>query len=1259
MDLSIQKADQIVSKLMQSFNQNSMVLFVGTAASDEDLSKEVCELPWSCIVTSSRKEDFGKYFDSDLRNKSQFQSMKEMPSRLFDRRNLPIIRLYGIENWEDRYSQDDEDDELMKLRQEKEAEKMLNAIMQRLDVLSQMIVIGYQPGGDEEIPVTTFVLSWEERQGGNIQLFGIKSDEKQKNRIKNLAEKEGFIWCDESLSNILNTQDNILNKGDFEERGENLFYKGQKSAVIAKQTLLRFRHFASLLTEEVIHEVRPFGRIQQSRWFFNFLTRSSVEGPQWYGYLPQSEFYLKRNFEDILVNLVRNILSGRKILNHGYSTPVILEGDSGSSKSITLAALAYRIFNERYNPVIFIKNEDLLFNANSYELEELDQMMREIEDTGEKDTRILLIWDSSTYRNVAATARNLARQLDNRGRRFVLVCSAYNNIDSERNEKKEEKVWYSELKNGEYKQCRENGGENSILLYQNCYYVKATRMMSSSEKSLFRQKMKNYSVLENEMITKIWNTLEDEGGSDIFNYFYKLIILLRPKLELGLSREQHIVSKYVQEQLDRISGMNYKEEFLENVMIQALKKAGINLNKDEQKIISEGENQSQCCYDLGKFNLCIAMFSRFKLETPYQLAIQMLYKEGKESDFYNYGNYELFNLITHSIPWIYYCENEKGDFVFQFRNSLEADIFLNNNQMDEERQIGMVCDIMDCFANSYKQSKYVDENIKLELQRLLRMIGPNTPYRPFQKDGSNYSQHQGILKRLDKIIRKLYELREEICFPDDDASFAGIEITFLREYYGSMWDRLHGCIKEQLENVSPWDAYPEIYTEDTYCERLKNLKEAADLALLSIDKVEKLKNRSFGEKYQFADQINSLSVELTYCIRSIEDVLESYKTYCKAKNRSIVEEFEKINTLPYLPQYQMLVKAINSDPSNGYAYNALFKLFEKEYDKGGSEEYKLQLLSEIRMIADDANTLEINNRGMNGDDELSKHISKVAQYSCSHTITIQDIVDETSKEPFIRLFHDMLAKNNPSAICFVCQQELERAGLTGWTGFGKYGSNDEQHLLDDEQLQVCEKVREFMCKDEYEACIVKNGHALYLLLRVTWMCYNKRPLTDSRECQLTYMENKHWEEIRRICELYSACTGENKRPVVILLNALAIVQLSGDYLTANRLIESLNEGAFFSTARMRVPYMLCNASGSPEEYGGTVLSTKGYTGYIKIDGVPLHLGGKTGIRFYMRNLGLRSMPKEREILNHLELGIGYTGFSVYAEEGRKKMGGKK
>ena len=115
-------------------------------------------------------------------------------------------------------------------------------------------------------------------------------------------------------------------------------------------------------------------------WFSNFLESSASLGPQWYGYLPQSTFYVKRSYEDALVQLVRKMLDGRSITgSSSVNRPIILAGDPGSSKSITLGALAYRIFNEKIHPVIYISKDSFLSANIGTGFDELDEAMQLLE----------------------------------------------------------------------------------------------------------------------------------------------------------------------------------------------------------------------------------------------------------------------------------------------------------------------------------------------------------------------------------------------------------------------------------------------------------------------------------------------------------------------------------------------------------------------------------------------------------------------------------------------------------------------------------------------------------------------------------------------------------------------------------------------------------------------------------------------------------------------------------------------------------------
>lgn len=589
--------------------------------------------------------------------------------------------------------------------------------------------------------------------------------------------------------------------------------------------------------------------------------------------------------------------------------------------------------------------------------------------------------------------------------------------------------------------------------------------------------------------------------------------------------------------------------------------------------------------------------------------------------------------------------------MFRYRNKLEAEMFLRRNGIEPEEQVNLICSIMDFYSESYRRLGDSDLELKTVIEKFLRMIGPNTDYTDFLLNESR-AEHESFMKNMEKIIHKLQDLRMKDKIPDEDAGFANIEITFIREYYGKMWDVLSGYNRKKAAAFQPWDAYPDVYTDVSYVKRLKQMKSALDYALENIEYLQKnivLIENAF-EKRGIIDKLNTLSVEACLCSRSLEDIWKEYQKFCREKNTETSLTDVNVKSLTYKYQYEMLVKAVNRSPLNGYAYNALFNAFEREYQKS-DEVRKLQLLSEIRMIADDVSTLPVTNRGMNGVDELTNHLGKIAEYSCNHRITIAEIEDSNVNNPFQKIFDDMLNQNNPSAICFVCQQELKKVYLDG-KSIAERQMEGEAYKLNGEQLDVCKRIVDFMMKEEYSSCISANQYALYLLLRVEWMLYNGHPLFAGNEKQLTYLQPDEWKEINRICEMYELCPGASKRPIVTLIYALSEIQLGRDnkaYKKAVSIISRLSEETFYSTPRMRVPYLICFEPGIPKLYTGTVLSTKNYTGYIRYDGVPERLGGNVGIRFYMKNLGLKTMPQPNRILKDLELGLGYTGLSAYGK----------
>lgn len=1219
--------DAIVADLYKSFNQDNVILFVGSAAVDNgELTEKICNLPWSCVITTSRKEGFGCEF-ANGRMPHRYMPFSELPIDLFSKSNLPIIQLYGVEN-EMATELEEVEDYLRPAFARKRAEKILGRIMSKMDIRTRMIVIGYDSNNSDEMPAETFIFSWQELQGGKIEFFN--SEDNPSEMLKKSAERNGFTWYDGKLADMLldfSEEYNLQETGVDDE--VNLFYKGQQPVFIKKSILLRCRYFVQLLTEEKIHEIRPLGRIQQSRWFYNFLNNSG-DIPQWYGFLPQSTFYLKRKYEDILISIVRNLISNKSMSQNGFNFPVILEGIPGSSKSVELAALAYKIYNEKINPVIYINGDNLNFSSQNNEIQILDELMQEVEQVGDKDTRFLIVWDGSSYRNIISEAKQLVHELENRGRRFVLVCSAYPNVGTEKEENN--KVYYTLQQDGSFVKSEL---KSDLYFHNNCYFVSATRELNQKEINILKQKAQLYAVVDKDQINKIWDELSE--NVDIFEYFYRLIILIRPKLEAGLSREQRLVNRYIRKQL---ALLGTTEEDICNPLYEIMKKNGIPLSEKLQKTFEEEEND---VYDLDKFNTCIAMFSRFKLDTPYSLALRMLCKN--ENDFFGkssiYNDYELFRLLTSQINYIHYFEQFDGKYVFRFRSTLEAKIFLKNNQVSEEKQIDIILELIDLYVECYRKNNEVDYELKKSIQAILKMYGPNTEYTEFLEGHAECIEHINILRKVDVVADKLRELRTKFHIPDEDCGFALIEISFYRELYGNMWDKLHGYSKNQYGNRNPWEIFPETYNKENYEKRLKMLSQISDLALDSIEKLEVMINDTHGYFSPRSIQlsVNLLTVELAMSNITLENVKQEYIQFVNGSAVAV-----NVNPLSYTQLYPILFKAISASPLNGYLYNALFKIFEKEYENA-SEERKLFLLSDVQMIADDASTLEITNRGTNDKDELSMHLHKIAQYSCCYKVHIADIENETAPSAFLDLFNNMLSRNNASGICFVCQQELDSIGLSGNAIAGYENEQGNAFVLNKQQLEVCKNIVEFINNTRYSSCVENSIQALYLLLRVEWMLYNGRPLSIGREWQKTYLKESDWLKVYATCEKYESISGNSVRPIVTLIFALAKVHINRDYLGAAKTMHKVSD---MPNQRMRVPYLICFEPGIAQKYSGTVVSTHNYSGFLKVDSLPRFAEQNQGVKFYMKNLGLRRMPEKNQILKNFELGLSFSSqFSAH------------
>lgn len=1210
--------------IRNEFEQKNMILFVGSQYANI-MDDRFIELPWKCIITTNSMPELAKRCNV----KRMYNAYDEIQfNSILCSDSCDLIQIYGNGFIPDDLL--DEDDKDLSLALEKEqGNEIFKRIMKKLDGRCHLVVVGFDERVENEMSCIKLLDSLRSICGGTVSFYECYSD-----KLAKFAEKNGYKWYEESVLSFFDREE--LEEGkEYVNINPDSYttYKDGKPIFISKDVIIRNEPIAQLLTMERVNEIQPKGKIEKAKWFYNFLN-DSADAPQWYGYSENSLYYLERNYESELLDFVEKRLEGKEYSKKVVpNAPIILEGGTCSSKSIELGAVAYKIFTKKKNPVVFMHSGYASFYHDCPEIIALEELMREIDDS---DSRVLIVWDSSSRKDVGNEAKNLVRLLGNMGRRFVLLCSAYRFYAVD-----EKRIKLEKWKNVEV------GNE--------CYFIETERNLNIQEKNglfnevaLFKRKVNDYLYnVDDEKVEEAYQKIDN--SLDIFDYYYRLIELIRPQLEAGALREQRIVSKYVKSQLE--NGKNSEDEKAINTMSLWLKNANITMEElglDDNDLEKIDETEDSM-YDLDAFNNCVAMFGQFKLEMPYTLAMMVICKGHMK-----YNTYALFDSITKYIDYIHYIEDADGNATFRSRNPLEAIKNLEHNNVTSEKQMQLLLLMIDYYVQDAKENGVPDPEIKSALSNIIKMYGPNSNDKEWMSNdrGGEQDVRSYFLKHQDTIIDKLEEVRKSI--GDEEAILTSQEITLVREFYGGQWKTIHGGVSNN--NTCPWKSCYQYFNGEAYKKRLKKLSDNSRLAQETLNmlqtKGERAKDRDMHTYVTIQNTMNNVTVELCLTNLYFSKTKDEYLQYChemKIEDRDI----DQIKTLPYKVLYKALYKTILKNPNNGYFYNTIFQLFEMEYQKPqNGAESKLELLSEILLIVDDASTLTIDNRGSRGRDELSQHIAEVSNYAAEHSVSIDMIKDKNCVDVFKEMFQRLLNQNSAAAICFVCQQELEKAGLSGRM-MKKWREENEgkTFILDEVQLEICKKIWMFMNDSEYHDAIENSPQAIYLMLNVFWMLHNKRPIDTGKEWQRTYLNTAQWEKVGELCGKYEGCNKDSVRPIVALLHALSMVQLNNRYADAANDVRRKAQN--IASRRPFVTYLICDENGVPKVYAGEVQPdmTKAGTGWIRIDRTSEIGNCDIKVRCYIHNMGWRHIPIKKERVNKFAMGLSYTGtYSAHAYE---------
>ena len=180
-------SNEMILNLLNSFKKDNVILYIGRDGRRE-LTPEICNQQWSCVVTSCT-DDIGTEFAAQDKEAIRYTSCKQLPNQLFVKNKFPIIQIYGKDDVIDEALEEYEDEFLRREIVKRDAEHIFEYVMVRMDMRTRMVIIGYNPDDPKEFPLSSIIIASRSMRGGVIDIYGVSNEEKLAPLLKTIEKK--------------------------------------------------------------------------------------------------------------------------------------------------------------------------------------------------------------------------------------------------------------------------------------------------------------------------------------------------------------------------------------------------------------------------------------------------------------------------------------------------------------------------------------------------------------------------------------------------------------------------------------------------------------------------------------------------------------------------------------------------------------------------------------------------------------------------------------------------------------------------------------------------------------------------------------------------------------------------------------------------------------------------------------------------------------------------------------------------------------
>lgn len=959
--------------------------------------------------------------------------------------------------------------------------------------------------------------------------------------------------------------------------------------------------WVSLVTDVSIemHLDELNGKRNRKISYRRFLEKTYYDCTQWYGYHPKAEYYIKRNYCDQLLALVKMALNKRISIDNAQrsfdnSGIIVLKGAPMSSKSATLGYIAYKIYCEHCYPVLVIKQEiEKNKEIISYDRKEsLDRLIEAINDIS--PIRVLVIWDGHETEEIDSVIKYLA----DRGRKFVFVYCEYGNFPSQN----------SYVYSDEKKTLISVKGEKNGMIAKVCekWYVRADRKdekYSGGFKKIFREFFYEDFDVDNETLKK-WDT---------FDYFYVLDNKLRPRIADSLRNENTNMLKSLEAELDSIFKDSLQKKTGTLGSMIDFKKLGLEYDQKD-------DVNNELLEMIKRFQMCVAVFSAFDNGAPEALAMGFLDKSiANGGTYYSTDRNDgmLYSFASESIPWIR-RKRIDDDFYFEFRNIIEARLYI-----EEKMTFGESKDTNPLKIDFYD---FIKELIELyccrdipsriivnSINALLINVGPNSRLK---KNREYQFPFDAVKSHLDLIITELEKpIKKQLDYYD---RLLLTKLSFQREYY-SMFN-LRDYDIEKCENA---------------CNELRNI------ITEEMNIIER------------AESNNSVKIRNSF-INELANAVYSY-----LENKAALIKSKGDNEKLYMPiDIQFLAgklnEAICAERTNGYYYNALLKLFNfytKHFIKDVAVCHKLSIM--IFDLLSCSEGIEIANKGSTGD-EFDSHKTEFYSYLEGVEINIEDV--ENNTENFIKI-SSYFKNNGESLIYLVCAKEFNKCIKSKFNCLDKlgkifelmYGNTENYNKLKTNtgamQLLFRVVLLKNMQKDVFDKDIAECSE-------INMKIEQWNILNEIGQNIIKSSRANNYRISTQLAYLYAVSCIYAKEFRAEGFEECRRVQQQ--YLSEKNYEDSTDK-------RMKTKLILCRATdGDEPRITGKVIDydCKKNSGLIEIiiNGETIRLTSEEYFSITKESLGLPpDRIKKDRLLSMLRIGVGNTRCRVYSKEGLSKI----